>query len=164
MAQSRTPSQSQSGQQGSRRSCPCRRSSVQIFSEYQRRQAALSRDLDAALGLWTGQYPSRVKAPQPGCRQGRSGFNAIGLSPPGQNKNAKVHAPPLGMSWALAFNALASRNIQDDLSPACPAIDRKTFGFGVVSYPKQAVISLTHRTSKPSILYDQFTTPLFHLQ
>lgn len=161
----RTPRWAHSRQNGSRRSWPGRRSSVQIFSEYQRCHAAASGDLGRACGLCAGQYPSRVKAPQPGCRQGRSGFIAIGLSPP----EAKIKTPepttfPSEKSLALALNALALVNIQDDFTTAGPAIDLQISCHGVWSDFYQMNVPLADRTGNPSVLYDQFITIQFHRQ
>ena len=68
------------------------------------------------------------------------------------------------MSWALAFNALAFRNIQDNFFPALSAVDRKVSCFGIIADAQEAEPPLADRTGNPSVLYDKFTTILFHLQ
>lgn len=64
----------------------------------------------ACFGLCFGQYPSLVSSPHPGCRQGLGGFMATGYHLRA-NKKRRTHNHPLGMSWAPAFNALASVDI-----------------------------------------------------
>ena len=76
-----------SRQNGSRRSCPGRSSSVHSGVEYIQRQdrdASLRRA--ASLGLCAAQYPPDTRAQHPGCLHGLKGFCAIGLSPPGKTK------------------------------------------------------------------------------
>ena len=55
--------------------------------------------LALSFGLWAVQYPSDTRTLHPGCRHGRSGFCAIGLSPPGKNKSAQaIDTPFQGLS------------------------------------------------------------------
>ena len=76
----------------------------------------------------------------------------------GQNKNAGVHAHPPRVSWAPALNALASRNIQDQLCLAVRAVHMQITGLCVEGDPHQASVPSTDRASEPSILYDQCIT------
>ena len=68
---------------------------------------------------------------------------------------------PVDWSWALAFHALASLDIQDDL--AGPAVDRQPEGLRAVRDPQKAVIPAA-RAGNPSILYDKGTTLFSALQ
>lgn len=77
VAITRNPLLAHSLQNGSRRSWAGRRFFVQIGKLYQLCQVLLSRR-GAGFGLWEGHHPSRVKAPQPGYRQGLSGLFAMG--------------------------------------------------------------------------------------
>ena len=93
----RMPRAAHARQKGSRRSCPGRRSSVQIFSEYHRRHAAASGDLGASLGLCWGHQPSRDRVPHPGWRQGRSGFCAMGCHLRAKQKRRSPCTSPKGV-------------------------------------------------------------------
>lgn len=72
-----------------------------------------------------------------------------------QNKNARASIHPLsGWLLALAFNALALFDIQDDLHVAGPAVDRQLLGLRFVRDPQQPVVAPAIRAGDPSVLYD----------
>jgi len=50
------------------------------------------------------------------------------------------------MSWAPAFNALASRNIQDQFRFAVRAVNRQASRFRIWGNSQQATVPLAHRT------------------
>ena len=62
-------------------------------------------------------------------------------------------AIPFGCSWAPAFNALASVNIQDDLCFAILAPDRQASGLRLLVNAKQPVIAPALRACDPSVYY-----------
>ena len=70
----------------------------------------------------------------------------------------------LGNSWAPAFNALASRNIQDDGLFTVPAVYREILRYGFVRDAEQMPIPMAHWTGNPSVLYDHFSGLLVHSQ
>ena len=156
VAHVRAPRFAHSRQKGSRRSWAGRRSFVQISSEYQRRQAAASGERGRGLGLWRGHQPSRVSFPQPGCRQGRGGFIAMGCHLHAKQKRQHQQLPG-GKSLALALNALALVDIQDQLCTAGPAVNLQVPCLGIRPDPQQVFVPLTDWTHQPSVLYDQFT-------
>lgn len=59
-------------------------------------------------------------------------------------------------SWALALNALASGDIQDDLSVTRPAVNRKAGGLGVVGDPEEPMVPSALGAGDPSVHWDQF--------
>ena len=91
-----------SRQNGSRRSCAGRRSSVQTGRLYQRWYFAEARR-GAFCGLCLGQYPSRVRAPHPGCRHGRSGFRARAITSRQTKKRPSHDTRSIGSSSAQAL-------------------------------------------------------------
>ena len=111
-----------SRQNGSRRSCPGRRSSVHSGVEYIQRQdrdASLRRA--ASLGLCAAQYPPDTRAQHPGCLHGLKGFCAIGLSPPGKTKEPGPTHPHCG-SCGSGSLAQAQIDVQKSLPLAMAAI------------------------------------------
>lgn len=54
-------------------------------------------------------------------------------------------------SWAPAFNALASLDMQNDFGLAVPAPDRERVRLCVWPDPKQAPVAAAHRTGDPAI-------------
>lgn len=93
VARTRRPCRAHSRQNGSRRSCAGRRSSFHSSVWYIQRQDCASALRRSPRGRWASQYPSLTSTQQPGCRQGRSGFKAIGLSSPGKTKSLHRHKP-----------------------------------------------------------------------
>ena len=75
--------------------------SVHSGVKYIQCHSALSRRC-ACLGLWAGQYPSRVNIWQPGCLHGRSGFKAMGYHLQA-NKKRPSHDTHHGLSLAQAL-------------------------------------------------------------
>lgn len=71
------------------------------------------------LVCWAPSISSELRASAMSARSQR--FVSHGLSPPGQNKNARTNKQPLGYSSALAFNALAIVDINDILGLTVPA-------------------------------------------
>lgn len=150
------PRRAHSRQNGSRRSWPGRRLSVQTGRLYHLCQAALSRR-GAGLDLWDGHQPSLVSAGHPGCRQGRSGLLAMGYHLQDKQKRRSPRTTSTGCSWAPAFNAPASRNIQDDLRFAVPAEYRQALCLCAVCDPKQTMVPPAVWARDPSVLCDQFS-------
>lgn len=62
------------------------------------------------------------------------------------------------MSWAPAFNALASLDMQDQLRFAVPAKHRESIsdGFGIDA--QQPLVSAAHWAGDPSVHYGHFST------
>ena len=82
-----------------------------------------------------------------------------GLSPPGKTKNAGANDQTRnGRSWAPAFHAPASYDIQDDFGLTVPAVHRQSRCLRVHGDPQQPVVSMTVGTGKPSILYGKCIT------
>lgn len=138
-----------SRQNGSRRSCPGRRSSVHSGVEYIQRQdrdASLRRA--ASLGLCAAQYPPGTRAQHPGCLHGLKGFCAIGLSPPGKTKEPGPTRPHCG-SCGSGSLAQAQIDVQKSLPLAMAAI-----GIGpnfAVRWEPEELHRLAHRADDPSI-------------
>lgn len=129
VAQVRTPRRAHSRQNGSRKSCMGRRSSVQIGRLYQLWYSADVRR-DVLLGLCLGQYPSRVRAAHPGWRHGLSGFKATGYHLRAKQKAPKPTTPQVWVlswlrRWSLWTRAQALR-----YSRVSPARSVCTFGAG----------------------------------
>ena len=74
----------------------------------------------------------------------------------GQNKKApEPQSIPIWVrSWALALDALASLDVQEDLPPARPAVYRQSVGLRLRSDPQEPVVPPTLRAGYPSVLYD----------
>lgn len=75
-----------------------------------------------------------------------------------ENKTPESNPDRLGRSWAPAFNALASCDIQDDGLLAVSAIDRKVLSHRVIRDAEQVAVPSTDRTDDPSILHVDFIT------
>ena len=78
----------------------------------------------------------------------------------GQIENARANdsTRKSGESLALAFDALAFVNIQDDLTAAGPAINRQSVGRSLRSNSQQPVVPSAYWTGNPSILYGKCIT------
>lgn len=129
VAQVRTPRRAHSRQNGSRKSCAGRRSSVQTGRLY---QLWYSADVRRAvlLGLCLGQYPSRVSNRQPGCRHGLRGFKATGYHLRAKQKAPK---PTTTQVWVLSWLrrwSLWTRAQALRYSRVSPARSACTFGAG----------------------------------
>lgn len=59
---------------------------------------------------------------------------------------------------ALALDALASLDIQDDFPPACPAVYWQSVGLRLRSNPQQPMVPSALRAGYPSVLYDNAIT------
>ena len=70
----------------------------------------------------------------------------------------------LVQSLALAFDALAFLDIQDDLGPAGPAVHWESMRHRLRVHPEQAVIPPAHRTDDPSVLHDKSNSIRSRLQ
>lgn len=109
VARTRRPCRAHSRQNGSRRSCAGRRSSFHSSVWYIQRQDCASSLRRSPRGRWASQYPSLTSTQQPGCRQGRSGFKAIGLSPPGKTKSHRQRLRDRScQQWLLSEHAPCS--------------------------------------------------------
>ena len=156
----------QARQNGSRRSCAGRRSSVQMGKLYQPWYSADTRR-GALWGLCLGQYPSRVRAPHPGCRHGRSGFKAMGYHLQAKQKAPKPRHPTvrvvIGSGAGLLGRWLRRIDIHKTLLSATLALAGQVSGGGV--RPKLQELSFAaHWTDHPSVSYDKFTTTHVRLQ
>lgn len=138
-----------SRQNGSRRSCPGRSSSVHSGVEYiQRQDRDDSLRRAASLGLCAAQYPPDTRAQHPGCLHGLKGFCAIGLSPPGKTKEPGPTRPHCG-SCGSGSLAQAQIDVQKSLPLAMAAI-----GIGpnfAVRWEPEELHRLAHRADDPSI-------------
>ena len=143
-----------SRQNGSRRSCPGRRSSVHSGVEYIQRQdrdASLRRA--ASLGLCAAQYPPGTRAQHPGCLHGLKGFCAIGLSPPGKTKSLRRHVPQFAVHvaqalwhrhWSIFTMASLPQTLQNTTSSVVRVVGRSFFTrpfphTGQMSHPSFAI-------------------------
>ena len=138
-----------SRQNGSRRSCPGRRSSVHSGVEYiQRQDRDDSLRRAASLGLCAAQYPPDTRAQHPGCLHGLKGFCAIGLSPPGKTKSLRRHVPQFAVHVAQALVNIHDGLLATDLAEyhvICGSCRWQEFLYTALS---------TYRANEPSILCD----------
>ena len=83
----------------------------------------------------------------------------------GQTKTPEPTTALLGLlSWAPAFNALASLDMQDDLLFAVPAENRQAIRLGLRGDPQQSPVSAAYRAGDPSVHYGQLTTLIIYSQ
>lgn len=116
-------------------------------------------DLDVSLrrspqGLCLSQYPTAVSVWHPGWRHSRIGlFDRAITSSRNKKRRCPMIVSPLGRSWAPAFYALASCNIQDDFRLAVPAPYRQAVGLRFRIDAEQFAIASAVRTDNPSVYY-----------
>ncbi len=116
-------------------------------------------DLDVSLrrspqGLCLSQYPAAVSVWHPGWRHSRIGlFDRAITSSRNKKRRCPMTVSPLGRSWAPAFYALASCNIQDDFRLAVPAPYRQAVGLRFRIDAEQFAIASAVRTDNPSVHY-----------
>lgn len=153
-------------QNGSRRSCAGRRSSFQIGKLYQ--SCHLADTLRPALtGLCFSQYPSRVRAEHPGCRQGLSGFKAMAITSWQNKKRPSQRHPKFGFCHGSGAGhsgrGLRRFDIHNTFLPTSLALYRQVPDAGSRQQLQQLAFS-TDWADHPSVLCVQFTMSRFRFQ